>query len=129
MKKLLITMAVVLLAVLAAIGLFTPDGFPPTADSLEPGQTAEAGGLTYAAENRLFQSYLYGMDETGAVVSLHREAGRWPRTPWRVKVRHPRKHRAKRLLKGTLGAAARLMRACRPVRVSRAACAPGLSRA
>ncbi len=27
-----------------------------------------------------------------------REAGRWPRTPWRVKVRHPRKHRAKRLL-------------------------------
>ena len=77
MKKLLITMAVVLLAVLAAIGLFTPDGFPPTADSLEPGQTAEAGGLTYAAENRLFQSYLYGMDETGAVVSLHREAGRW----------------------------------------------------
>ena len=54
------------------------------------------------------------------------EPERWPRTPWRVKVRHPRKHRAKRLLKGTLGAAARLMRACRPVR---AACAPGLGRA
>ena len=58
-----------------------------------------------------------------------REPERWPRTPWRVKVRHPRKHRAKRLLKGTLGTAARLMRACRPVRVSRAACAPGLIRA
>ena len=55
-----------------------------------------------------------------------REAGRWPRTPWRVKVRHPRKHRAKRLLKGTFNAAARLMRACRP---ARAACAPGLGRA
>ena len=37
-----------------------------------------------------------------------REAGRWPRTPWRVKVRHPRKHRAKRLLKGTFNAAATL---------------------
>lgn len=55
-----------------------------------------------------------------------REPERWPRTPWRVKVRHPRKHRAKRLLKGTFNAAARLMRACRP---ARAACAPGLGRA
>ena len=55
-----------------------------------------------------------------------REAGRWPRTPWRVKVRHPRKHRAKRLLTGTFNAAVRLMRAGRP---ARAACAPGLGRA
>lgn len=58
-----------------------------------------------------------------------REAGRWPRTPWRVKVRHPRKHRAKRLLKGTFNAAVRLMRACRPARAARVACAPGLGRA
>ena len=58
-----------------------------------------------------------------------REAGRWPRTPWRVKVRHPRKHRAKRLLKGTFNAAVCLMRACRPARAARVACAPGLGRA
>lgn len=57
------------------------------------------------------------------------EPFRWPKTPWRVKVRRPAKRRVRRLLRGTLGTAARLMRACRPVRVSRAACAPGLGRA
>ena len=55
----------------------------------------------------------------------------WPRTPWRVKIRHPRKRlaRGRRLLRGTLGAGKRLIQACRPMRVSRAACAPGLGRA
>lgn len=57
------------------------------------------------------------------------EPERWPKTPWRVKVRRPAKRRVRRLIRGTLGTAARLMRACRPVCVSRAACAPGLGRA
>lgn len=56
------------------------------------------------------------------------EPFRWPKTPWRVKVRRPAKRRVRRLLRGTLGAGKRLIQACRPVRVSRAACAPGLSR-
>ena len=60
-----------------------------------------------------------------------REAGRWPRTPWHVKVRRPRKRlaRGRRLLRGTLGAGKRLIQACRPMCVSRAAYAPGLGRA
>ena len=55
----------------------------------------------------------------------------WPRTPWHVKVRRPRKRlaRGRRLLRGTLGAGKRLIQACRPMRVSRAAYAPGLGRA
>lgn len=46
----------------------------------------------------------------------------WPRTPWHVKVRRPRKRlaRGRRLLRGTLGAGKRLIQACRPMRVSRA---------
>lgn len=57
------------------------------------------------------------------------EPFRWPKTPWRVKVRHPAKRRVRRLIRGTLGAGKRLMRACRPVRAACAPAAPGLGRA
>ena len=55
----------------------------------------------------------------------------WPRTPWHVKIRHPKKRlgRGKRLLKGTLSAGKRLVQACRPYRVATLIAPPRLGRA
>ena len=77
MKKLFLAMAVLLLAVLAAIAFLTPAGFLPAADSLEPGYAQGEDGVTYVIENRALQSCLYGVDDSGAVVSLYRELGAW----------------------------------------------------
>ena len=59
------------------------------------------------------------------------EPFRWPKTPWRVKVRRPAKRRVRAAAQGhARRGRTRLMRACRPARAaSRAARAPGLSRA
>ena len=77
MKKLFLAMAVLLLAVLAAIAFLTPAGFLPAADSLESGYAQGEDGVTYVIENRALQSCLYGVDDSGAVVSLYRELGAW----------------------------------------------------